>query len=353
MLFAAAGVVVFLLVRAAVPRLVVARLHDHHAARHRAVRASSPRAAVSSRTCAGYTIAGAPRHPAADVGRGHADALQRRRRADAPRRTSRASGSCTRRSSTRSRSTRSSPTATRSRFRPPAPPPPLSPRRPARGRPRRVRNDGGDGRSGMALRVGVVGGGQLARMMIAPAVELGIELRVLAEEDGHVGGARRDRGRRLPRCRDTVLAFARDVDVVTFDHEHVPQEVLARARRRRRRRAARARTRCGSRRTSSLMRARLAELGMPQPDWAAVTDAARAAGVPRRARRPRRRQDAARRLRRQGRARRASRRPRPTTGSPRSPRTPAAARCSSEELVDFRRELAQQVARRPSGEVRA
>lgn len=36
----------------------------------------------------------------------------------------------------------------------------------------------------MALRVGVIGGGQLARMMIAPAVELGIELRVLAEGRG-------------------------------------------------------------------------------------------------------------------------------------------------------------------------
>ena len=36
----------------------------------------------------------------------------------------------------------------------------------------------------MALRVGVIGGGQLARMMIAPAVELGLDLRVLAEGEG-------------------------------------------------------------------------------------------------------------------------------------------------------------------------
>ena len=78
----------------------------------------------------------------------------------------------------------------------------------------------------MALRVGVVGGGQLARMMIAPAVELGIELRVLAEEEGMAAslaatavGDYRD--------AETVLAFARDVDVLTFDHEHVPQDVLA------------------------------------------------------------------------------------------------------------------------------
>ena len=32
--------------------------------------------------------------------------------------------------------------------------------------------------------VGVVGGGQLARMMIPAAIELGVEIRVLAEADG-------------------------------------------------------------------------------------------------------------------------------------------------------------------------
>jgi 5-(carboxyamino)imidazole ribonucleotide synthase len=77
----------------------------------------------------------------------------------------------------------------------------------------------------MSPTVGVVGGGQLARMMIAPAVELGIDLRVLAEVEGSSAalaattvGDYRD--------RDTVLAFAEGVDVVTFDHEHVPHEIL-------------------------------------------------------------------------------------------------------------------------------
>ena len=36
----------------------------------------------------------------------------------------------------------------------------------------------------MTIRVGVIGGGQLARMMIPAAVNLGIELRVLAENVG-------------------------------------------------------------------------------------------------------------------------------------------------------------------------
>ena len=78
----------------------------------------------------------------------------------------------------------------------------------------------------MALRVGVVGGGQLARMMIAPAVELGIELRVLAEEEGMAASLA---AAAVGDYRDasTVLEFAREVDVLTFDHEHVPQDVLA------------------------------------------------------------------------------------------------------------------------------
>ena len=123
----------------------------------------------------------------------------------------------------------------------------------------------------MALRVGVIGGGQLARMMIAPAVELGLDLRVLAESEGMSAqlaatavGDYRD--------LDTVRAFVKDVDVVTFDHEHVPQEVL------------RALVAEGVEvhpgpdalqfaQDKLVMRARLAELGVPQPDWAPVRDA--------------------------------------------------------------------------------
>lgn len=123
----------------------------------------------------------------------------------------------------------------------------------------------------MALRVGVIGGGQLARMMIAPAIEIGIDLRVLAEDEGMSAqlaatavGDYRD--------LEVVRAFVSDVDVVTFDHEHVPQEVL------------RALVADGVAvhpgpdalqfaQDKLVMRARLAELGIPQPEWAAVRDA--------------------------------------------------------------------------------
>jgi len=75
------------------------------------------------------------------------------------------------------------------------------------------------------MRVGVIGGGQLARMMVPPAVALGIEIRVLAETEGASAAIA---ATAVGDYRDaaTVLAFAADVDVVTFDHEHVPQECL-------------------------------------------------------------------------------------------------------------------------------
>jgi len=75
--------------------------------------------------------------------------------------------------------------------------------------------------------VGVVGGGQLARMMIPAAEALGIEIRVLAEtEESSAKLAATDVG----DYRDwpTLRQFALGVDTVTFDHEHVPTDLLHR-----------------------------------------------------------------------------------------------------------------------------
>ncbi|ADU47769.1 5-(carboxyamino)imidazole ribonucleotide synthase [Intrasporangium calvum] len=75
--------------------------------------------------------------------------------------------------------------------------------------------------------VGVVGGGQLARMMQGPAIELGIQLSVLAEDEVAAAALvvpSSPVGRHTEL--DHVLEFARSCDVVAFDHEHVPQSVL-------------------------------------------------------------------------------------------------------------------------------
>ena len=119
--------------------------------------------------------------------------------------------------------------------------------------------------------VGVVGGGQLARMMQPPAVALGIRLRVLADTVGDsaaavipnvVLGDYRD----LP----TLLTFAQGCDVVTFDHEHVPYahlEALA---------AAGVVIHPGPQalahaQDKAVMRRRLQDMGAPVPRWQQVS----------------------------------------------------------------------------------
>ncbi len=78
-----------------------------------------------------------------------------------------------------------------------------------------------------APRIGVIGGGQLARMMLGPAIELGLPLTVLATdpaESAAHGAARVRIGRHDDE--DAVRALAAEVDVLTFDHEHVPPRIL-------------------------------------------------------------------------------------------------------------------------------
>lgn len=119
--------------------------------------------------------------------------------------------------------------------------------------------------------VGVIGGGQLARMMIPPAVELGIDIRVLEEAEG-MSAEIAATGVGDYRDLDTVIAFAETVDVITFDHEHVPPAIL---------RELVARGVPVHPGPDALlyaqdkiqMRTKLSELGLPVPDWAAVESA--------------------------------------------------------------------------------
>ncbi|WP_095686191.1 5-(carboxyamino)imidazole ribonucleotide synthase [Candidatus Planktophila vernalis] len=74
--------------------------------------------------------------------------------------------------------------------------------------------------------VGVIGAGQLARMSVAPAAALGVNLLLLAnnaQESGaqitnHVVGDYKD--------LETVRAFSRKCDVITFEHELIPLSIV-------------------------------------------------------------------------------------------------------------------------------
>lgn len=79
----------------------------------------------------------------------------------------------------------------------------------------------------MSYVVGIVGGGQLARMMYQASIGLGISVRVLAEGP-HVSAALVAHDVVVGDYTDpeTLRRFARGVDVLTFDHEHVPTALL-------------------------------------------------------------------------------------------------------------------------------
>ena len=78
-----------------------------------------------------------------------------------------------------------------------------------------------------APRIGIVGGGQLARMMAPVAINLGIQLRVLSQTpDDSAAQVIPDTVIGSHHDYDALLSFAQGCDVVTFDHEHVPTEFL-------------------------------------------------------------------------------------------------------------------------------
>lgn len=76
--------------------------------------------------------------------------------------------------------------------------------------------------------VGIVGGGQLARMLAEAASPLGVGLRVLAgESDEGAPEVVVDVVRGAPDDYEALIDFARTVDVITFDHENVNLGALA------------------------------------------------------------------------------------------------------------------------------
>ena len=190
-------------------------------------------------------------------------------------------------------------------------------------------------------------------MMQGPAVELGIQLSILAESDSAAAALV------VPSSPvgdhtdlEAVRAFAASCDVVTFDHEHVPQDILQ---------ALEddgvavhpSRAALHFAQDKLAMRERLERLGIACPRLDPGHDCGRGHGLRRHRRLARRRQDPARRLRRQGRERRVlGRRARRLAGALGEP-GPVEGGLLLEEKVDFVREIAVLIARSPSGQAAA
>ena len=198
-----------------------------------------------------------------------------------------------------------------------------------------------------APKIGVIGGGQLARMMAPRAIDLGLDLSILCEgPDVSSAHAVAHAPVGDYKDKDAVLAFARSVDVVTFDHEHVPQEILTAME------AEGIAVRPGSAalrhaQDKLVMRAAVQELGLPNPRWAEahsledVTAFGDEIGWPVVAKTPRGGYDG-KGVRVLDRSEVEQIAPWLENGS-----------VLMEEKVDFTRELSALVARRPSGEIAA
>lgn len=121
--------------------------------------------------------------------------------------------------------------------------------------------------------VAVVGGGQLARMMQESAIALGVHLRALVEETGgSTGQVVVDSTVGEAADASAVQDLCDGADVLTFEHEHVPQAVLA---------SLPAELPVNPPASALVyaqdklaMRERLTELGIPCPRWARLESAA-------------------------------------------------------------------------------
>ncbi len=199
--------------------------------------------------------------------------------------------------------------------------------------------------------VAVVGGGQLARMMAPAATALGITLRVLVEsEQASAALAAHEIVVGMPSDPDAVRCLLAEPrpDVVTWEHEHIPVEVFAACAEA----GVPARPDAGAllhAQDKIAMRTRLDALGLPNPLWREVAsledvaDFLAEAGGRAVVKTARGGYD--------GKGVRVVTHPEQVAdwleaigdGGP---------RLLAEEAVDFDRELAIQVARRPSGEIR-
>ncbi len=121
--------------------------------------------------------------------------------------------------------------------------------------------------------IGIIGGGQLARMMHAASIPLGVRIALLAEgPDVSAAQVVADVSVGDYTDPDTVYGFAERCDVLTFDHEHVPPAIL---------RGLIARGKGVHPGPDALlhaqdkvvMRERLTALGVPCPEFAVVDDA--------------------------------------------------------------------------------
>lgn len=116
--------------------------------------------------------------------------------------------------------------------------------------------------------VGVIGAGQLARMMLPSAVDLGISLSLFAGSHSESGALVAPHTVGSLTDTEAVLEWASQCDVVTFEHELIPQELIAAIEASGVKVFPRATSFIYSQ-NKLVMRRKMEELGLPNPRWQA------------------------------------------------------------------------------------
>ena len=114
--------------------------------------------------------------------------------------------------------------------------------------------------------VGVIGAGQLARMMVPPAIDLGISLNFFAGADTESGAQIAPHKVGSLTDHDAVLDWAAGCDVVTFEHELISQDLIAAIEASGVKVFPRANSFFYSQ-NKLAMRRKMSELGLPNPKW--------------------------------------------------------------------------------------
>jgi 5-(carboxyamino)imidazole ribonucleotide synthase len=122
------------------------------------------------------------------------------------------------------------------------------------------------------VRVGAIGGGQLARMMGDAAAQAGVDFTVLAEAEGSSARAATSMVGDYNQLA-VVEDFAATVDVITFDHEHVPIAILEQLEKQGKQIQPQS-SALAFAQNKLKMRKKLADFDLPMPAWAEVVTAA-------------------------------------------------------------------------------
>ena len=114
--------------------------------------------------------------------------------------------------------------------------------------------------------VGVIGAGQLARMMVPPAIELGISLSLFAGASNESGAQIAPHSVGSLSDTQAVLEWASHCDVITFEHELIAPELIAAIAATGVRVFPKAASFTFSQ-NKLAMRRKMEELGLPNPRW--------------------------------------------------------------------------------------